>query len=88
VLGRHLKLGAGKRTSGIVTSPFAAVIGNSADWFRPPRAVEEDPAADRLHAILEADQAGAAGEVGTASAVVADRDAQDLAGDLDLDADG
>ena len=55
---------------------------------RPARAVERDPAADGLHAVFEAGQAGAPGEVGAANAVVADRDAKDFASDLDLDADG
>ena len=55
---------------------------------RPTRAVERDPAADGLHAVFEAGQASAPGEVGAADAVVADRDAKDFASDLDLDADG
>jgi hypothetical protein len=49
------------------------------------RAVEEDPAAERLGAVLEADQAGAAGEVGVPAAVVANRDAQGTSDGLDLD---
>ena len=54
---------------------------------RPARAVERDPA-DGLHAVFEAGQASAPGEVGAADAVVADRDAKDFPSDLDLDADG
>src|SRR5208337_5213336 len=54
---------------------------------RPARAVEKDPAAERLHPVLEADQAGAAGEVGAARAVVTDHHAQDFTGGLHLDAD-
>ena len=50
--------------------------------------VEEDPAAERLHAVLEAGQAGAQGEAGTAGAVVADRDAQHVVGDPGLHDDG
>jgi hypothetical protein len=46
----------------------------------PPRwvAVERDAAAERLHPVLQPDQARAAGEVGAADAVVTNRDAQDL----------
>jgi hypothetical protein len=51
------------------------------------RAVEEDFAAERLYAVLEASQAGAAGEVGAPGAVVADLEEQGIAGDLDVDAD-
>jgi hypothetical protein len=54
----------------------------------PAPAVEEDPAAERLHPVLQPDQAGAAGQGGAADAVVAHRDARDVAGHLDLDADG
>lgn len=42
---------------------------------RAVRAVQRNPAAERLDAVLDADQAGTAGEVGTADAVVLDRDA-------------
>jgi hypothetical protein len=38
--------------------------------------MDEDPAAERLHAVLEANEAGAAAELGSA-AVVADADADD-----------
>ena len=67
--------------------PSRAVIRGGEREFRaqagtrPARAVEDDPAAERLDAVLQADQAGAPGEVGAAGAVVADRDAQDVAGD-------
>jgi len=47
---------------------------------RSAGAVEEDPAAEGLHAVLEAGQAGAFDEVGAAGAVVADREAQDGVG--------
>ena len=40
-------------------------------------AVENDSAAERLHAVLQAEQAGAAGEVGATDAVVADPEAED-----------
>ena len=49
------------------------------------RAVEEDPAAERLGAVLEADQAGAAGEVGAPAAVVANRYSQGAGAGLDAD---
>src|SRR6185312_16407705 len=51
---------------------------------RSRRDVEKDPAAECLHAVPEAGQAGTAGEVGTAGAVVADYDAQEVAVRLDL----
>jgi hypothetical protein len=51
---------------------------------RPAGAVEEDPAAERLYAVLEASQAGAAGEAGAPGAVVADLEEQGIAGDLYL----
>ena len=51
----------------------------------PCGAVEEDPAAERLGAVLEANQAGAASEVGAPAAVVANRDAQGTGDGLDLD---
>ena len=38
-----------------------------------------EPAAERLHPVLEPDQAGAAGEVGAAAAVVAHPDPQYVA---------
>ena len=50
-------------------------------------AVEEDPAAERLHAVLEANEAGAAAEIGTAGAVVVDGDAQDSVCGVGLDGD-
>jgi hypothetical protein len=50
--------------------------------------VKDDPAAECLHAVLQAGQATAAGQAGTADAVVADRDAPEVTGDLCLDADG
>ena len=53
---------------------------------RVRRAPEEDLAAERLDAVLQAGQAGAAGDVGAAAAVVTYRYTQD-AGD-GLDADG
>jgi hypothetical protein len=57
---------------------FTAVTGSSTRRLVPaPRVVHEDLTAERLDAVLEADQAGAPGEVGAADAVVADRDAQD-----------
>ena len=69
-----------------MTPPFAAVSGSSTrGWSPPRRAVEKDPAAERFHAVFEADQAGAAGEVGAAAAVVADRDAQDAPATLNVD---
>ena len=51
-------------------------------------AVEEESAADRLNAVLQADQAGAASEVGAASAVIADRQAQDGGVGFGGDGDG
>src|ERR1700758_5132949 len=54
----------------------------------PTRAVEGDPAADGVHAVLKAGQAGAPGEVGAADAVVVDGDVKDLSRYLDVDADG
>jgi len=54
---------------------------------RPARTVEEDPTAERLHPVLEASQAGAAAEVGAPGTVVADLEEQNIADDLDLDAD-
>jgi hypothetical protein len=47
--------------------------------------VEGDPAAERLDAVLEADQAAAAGEIGAPAAVIANRDAQDAGDGLDFD---
>jgi Zinc-binding dehydrogenase len=44
----------------------------------PARAVEKDPAAERLDPVLEADQAGAIGEAGAARTVVADHHMQDF----------
>src|ERR1700758_5102003 len=55
---------------------------------RPARAVERDPAADRLHAVFKAGQAGAPGKIGAADAVVVDGDVKDLPRYLDVDADG
>ena len=49
--------------------------------------MEEDPAAERLHAVLEANEAGAAAEIGTAGAVVVDGDAQDSVCGVGLDGD-
>ena len=42
------------------------------------RAVEKDPAAERLYAVFEADEAGATAEAGAAPTVVPDADAQDV----------
>src|SRR5580700_8364993 len=52
---------------------------------RPGRAVEGNPAAECLHAVLESDQSGAVGEVGAAGAVVANREPQDASDCLDAD---
>src|SRR4029453_1147156 len=46
----------------------------------PEGAVEEDPAADRLHSVLDADQARTRGEVCTADTIVADSDVKDAVG--------
>ena len=43
---------------------------------RPGRAVQPDPAAERLHPVLDPRQARAAGEVRPAAPVVADTDPQ------------
>src|SRR4051794_11467255 len=50
-------------------------------------AVKEDAAAKCLDTVLEAEQAGAVGEVGAAGAVVADREAQDGVRGAGLDGD-
>jgi hypothetical protein len=50
-------------------------------------AVEHDPAAERLDAVLQAGQARAAGEVGAADSIVLDRDAQDADSNVDSDCD-
>jgi hypothetical protein len=50
--------------------------------------VQDDPAAERLHAVLQAGQASAPGQVGAAAGAVADRDAQEVTDDLCLDTDG
>ena len=47
-------------------------------------AVQIDVAAERLCTVLEADQAGAAGEVGTPDAVVGDLDTQAVAGPISV----
>src|SRR5580700_5437996 len=52
---------------------------------RPGRAVEGNPAAECLHAVLESDQSGAVGEVGAAGAVVANREPQDASDCLGAD---
>ncbi len=52
------------------------------------RALDGDPAAESLYAILEADEARPAREVGAADAVVLDGDAKDAVHGLDLDGDG
>jgi hypothetical protein len=50
--------------------------------------VQDDPAAERLHTVLQPGGAGAAVQGGAADAVVASGDAQEVTHDLCLDADG
>ena len=52
-----------------------------------PGAVQVDVAAERLYAVLESDKAGAAVEMGTADAIVADGDVEDAAGGVGYDRD-
>ena len=63
----------------------ASVSGSSARRVvpAPARAVEEDSAADGLDAVLETEETGAAGEVGSADAVIADQEMQDAVGGFD-----
>jgi hypothetical protein len=68
---------------------MAAVIGSSTVSRVPARgrAVELDAAAERLDAVLDPQQAGAAARDSTSGTVVTDRDAQHVASHLDVDAD-
>ncbi len=85
--------GSGPRSPGLgLGGAGAAVRGGERNLHaqrrpRPVRAVEEDSATERLYPVLEADQPGAAGEIGAAGAVVADLDAQDGVGGVGFDGD-
>ena len=77
------------------TGGDAVFRGGDRELCAQPRAgarsaVEDDSAAQRLDAVLEADQAGAVAEVSPADAVVADCDTQDVVFGVgfDSDADG
>src|SRR6201996_5468283 len=84
--------------AGVAWSPRLAggdaVIRGGEGEFRaqtgagPAGAVQDDPAAERLHAVFQAGQAAAPGQAGAAGAVVADGDAQETVGAVCLDVDG